>query len=83
MSSRPPPPSFEAIFAVAVVLVFGDILQVEGVTAGRGQLIDWRAVKSGHVLLEEAGPYEIAHMLVALVGSDAVLQAVAGHSKSA
>ncbi len=66
----------DIVFAVAVELTKGAVLSANDITAGRGTLIDWRTVKSGENLLEDADAFDIAYLFVALAGWGAVAVAL-------
>jgi hypothetical protein len=70
--------SYAATRAVAVMLLAGMVLQAAGVSAGRGQVLDWRTVKSGDLILDGGDAYDTAALFVTLVGSEAVLAAANG-----
>ena len=61
---------------VSAELLRGAILAVNDVTAGRGQVVEWHAVKSGQTLLEGADAFDVATLFLKLVGTHAALQAV-------
>jgi hypothetical protein len=52
------------------------VLQIEGVSAGRGIVIDWREVKSGETLQTDADAFDTAQLFVALVGVTVALAAL-------
>ncbi len=63
---------FELVFRCAVELTRGGVLQAGEVTAGRGDVIDWRTVRSGELALNEGDAYSQATLFVELAGLDAV-----------
>jgi hypothetical protein len=62
---------------LARALLHDVILHVSDVTAGRGRIIDWRTVKSGEVVLDNADAFDVAYRFVALVGADKALASLA------
>ena len=76
MSISPPSP-FAAVFVVARELVLGRTLHSDGVSVGRGRLIDWRVTRAGDILLGGADAYDLANLFVALVGPDAARKSAA------
>ncbi len=64
---------FELVFRCAVELTRGGVLQAGEVSAGRGDVIDWRAVRSGETVLHEGDAYSQATLFVEHAGSDAVI----------
>lgn len=71
--------TFDAVRACSIALLRGEVLQVLEVSAGRGRVIDWRTVRSGETLLEDADAYDTAAMFVAIVGPDVALLAATRH----
>ncbi len=67
--------TFAAVFAASAAMLRGEVLHARNVTAGLGILVDWRHVKSGETVLVDADPFEVAALLVELVGPSAVLEA--------
>jgi hypothetical protein len=67
--------AFDAVRACAIVLLDGAVLQAGGVSAGNGLVIDWREVKSGEQILDSADAFDMAYLLVALVGAEAAFAA--------
>ena len=67
---------FDAVFKCSVALYKGHVLQVNNVSVGNGALIDWRYVKSGDTLMENADEFDLAHYFVHLVGPSKALEAV-------
>jgi hypothetical protein len=65
--------TYEAVRACAVLLLTDAVLQIGGVSAGRGQVIDWRTVKSGETLQDGADAFDTAQLFVTLVGPAAAL----------
>jgi hypothetical protein len=65
--------TFPAVRACALAVLSGAVLQMSGVTAGRGKVIDWREVKSGETIQEDADAFDTAQLFVALVGPEAAL----------
>jgi hypothetical protein len=63
--------TFAAVRACVIVLLTGAVLQVMGVSAGNGIVIDWRTVRCGEVLVTCADAFDVAQLFVALVGPDA------------
>ena len=66
----------DLIFALAIALTNGAVFEVNEVTAGKGLVIDWRIVKSGQTILENADAYDVAITLVGLAGWGAVAVAL-------
>lgn len=67
---------FDAVRAVAIVLLAGGVLQASDVSASNGKVIDWRVVRCGDVVLEGGDAFDAAHLFVALVGPEAALGVV-------
>jgi hypothetical protein len=65
--------TFPAVRACAIAMLAGRVLQVDGVSAGRGRVIDWRTVKSGETLQSHADAFDTAQLFVALVGAERAL----------
>lgn len=65
--------TLEAVSACAVAMLAGAVLQTSGISAGRGLVMDWRSVKSGETLQQDADAFDTAQLFVALVGPDAAL----------
>ncbi len=53
-------------------LFLGNTLQICDVSVGRGFVIDWRTVRSGETLATGLDALDMADMLLALVGREAV-----------
>lgn len=68
--------TYEAIRACALAILAGSILQVDGVSAGRGIVVDWRTIKSGETLVQDANAFDTAQLFVALVGVERALSVV-------
>jgi len=62
-----------AVWAVAVALLAGAILQVCEVSAGNGRVVDWRTIRSGEILVEGADAFDVAYLFVGLIGEEAAL----------
>ena len=73
--SPPPSAKVEAIAECAKVLLAGVVIHADNVTAGNGILIDWRFERCGATLLEKRDPFDVAHLLVDLVGPSAAMEA--------
>jgi hypothetical protein len=67
---------FAAVRACSEALLAGAVLQIDGVTAGNGSVIDWRAVKSGETMQEGCDAFDTAQLFVAIVGTVAALETV-------
>ena len=65
-----------AVWAAAVVLLGGAILQAGNVSAGNGRVIDWREVKSGETLMDDGDAFDVAYLFVALVGEEIALATI-------
>lgn len=80
-STREPKPLLmvDVVQVVAVAMLGGAVLQAVGVSAGNGTVIDWREVKSGWTMLDNADAYDTAQLFVDLVGVDGALEALAKH----
>lgn len=59
---------FPAVWACAVVLMAGTVLQADKVSVGNGLVIDWRSVPCGEIPREGADVFEQAALFVSLVG---------------
>lgn len=59
-----------------IAMLRGAILHIDGLTAGNGRLIDWRTVKSGEILLDEAPATEVAIAAIEKRGTWRLQQAV-------
>jgi hypothetical protein len=57
-------------------MMAGHVVQAEHVSAGQGLVIDWRTVRSGDTIQTSADFFDTARLFVALVGTDAALDAV-------
>lgn len=69
----------DTVQAVAIAMLGGAVVQAAGVSAGNGKVIDWREVKSGWTMLDNADAYDTAQLFVDLVGIDVSLEALAKH----
>lgn len=80
-STREPKPllTVDTVQAVVIALLGGAVVQAVGVSAGHGKVIDWREVKSGWTMLDNADAYDTAQLFVDLVGVDASLEVLAKH----
>lgn len=74
---------FDAVWVCAIALLSGGVLQVAGVSAGSGLVIDWRTVTSGETLLANGDAFDTAQLFVALVGDGPAVEAVRGDTGSA
>lgn len=63
-----------AVDLCAAAILGGRVLQAEGVSAGNGIVIDWRAVRSGEATTGDV--FDVARVFVALVGDDAAIAAL-------
>jgi hypothetical protein len=63
--------AYDTVFRCAAALLAGRVVQVGGVSAGMGTVIDWRTVRSGETLQSGGDAYDTARLFVALVGDDA------------
>ena len=70
--------NFSAVRACVIAILAGAILHAGNVSAGNGQVIDWRTVRSGETLQEGADAFDVAQLFVALVGPDSALRAIDG-----
>jgi hypothetical protein len=70
--------TFPAVRACAELLLAGVVLQVAGVSAGKGLVIDWRTVRSGETLQADGDPFDTAQLFVALVGPEAAISVAGG-----
>jgi len=70
--------SFNAIRACAIALLAGAVLQAGGVSAGNGEVIDWRTVKSGETLTRSADAFDVAQLFVTLVGPEQAIVSIKG-----
>lgn len=68
--------TFTAVRACSLALLSGAVLQVGGVSAGNGIVIDWRTVRSGETLTTGADAFDTAQLFVALVGPETALSAL-------
>lgn len=68
--------SYEAVRVCAIALLAGAILQAEGVSAGRGIVVDWRTIRSGETLVQGADAFDAAQLFVSLVGEDVAVSSV-------
>lgn len=68
--------TYEAVRACALAILAGAVIQVDGVSAGRGIVVDWRTVKSGETLTQGADAFDAAQLFVALVGAERALSVV-------
>jgi hypothetical protein len=66
----------DLIFALCVAFTKGIVLSANNVTAGNGSVVDWRTVKSGDHVLEDANAYDVAIVFVNLAGWGAVAAAL-------
>lgn len=69
-------PTFVVVHACAVLLLGGVVLQTEGVSVGRGRVVDWRQVRCGETLLEDGDAFDCAQAFVGLVGVTAAAACV-------
>ena len=65
------------IAIVAAALLTGATLQAGEVSAGRGQLIDWRTIRAGEPYLTDADAFDVARLFVFFVGPRLAIRAVA------
>lgn len=68
--------TFDAVRACSIVLLSGAVLHAAGVSAGNGIVIDWRNVRCGETIVENADAFDVAQAFVALVGVDTALSFV-------
>jgi hypothetical protein len=68
--------SAACVEAVAIAVLQGRVLHATNVTAGRGTVIDWRAVRSGDEVLVDGDAFDVANAFVAIVGDEAAAAAV-------
>ena len=68
--------AYEVVRACALAILAGAVLQVDGVSAGRGIVVDWRTTKSGETLTQDADAFDAAQLFVALVGAERALSVV-------
>lgn len=74
--------TYEVVRACALAILAGAVLQVDGVSAGRGVVVDWRTIKSGETLIQDADAFDVAQLFVTLVGEERA-QTVAGDAPEA
>jgi len=65
--------TYNAIHACAVALLSGAVLQVGGISAGRGLVVDWRTVRSGETIQDGGDAFDTAQLFVSLVGAELAL----------
>lgn len=65
--------TYPAIRAVSLALLAGLVLHAGDVTAGNGIVVDWRTVRCGETVCDGAAPFDVARLLVALVGPEVAL----------
>jgi hypothetical protein len=70
--------TYDAVRACALAVCAGRIVKANGVTAGRGIVVDWREVRSGEHVLADADAFDVAQTFVALVGVEGARAAVDG-----
>ena len=63
---------YELVFRSAVELLRGSVLQAGDVSAGNGDVIDWRKIRSGELVPSEGSAYSQAVLFVELAGIRAV-----------
>lgn len=68
----------DTLFVVCRELLAGRVLQACEVSAGNGKVIDWRDVRSGELLLDEADAFDTARLFVHLVGDWKAFEAALG-----
>ena len=68
---------YEAVRACSIALLAGAVLQVGGVSAGNGTVIDWRTVKSGETIQADGDAFDTAYLFVTLVGAEEAAVAAA------
>jgi hypothetical protein len=64
---------YDLVFRCAAEILRGRVLQADGVTAGNGDVIDWRSVRCGERAARDADAFEQARLFVELAGRDAVV----------
>jgi hypothetical protein len=67
--------TFPAVYACALAILGGAVLQARDVSAGRGLVVDWRSTRSGEVVQDGCDAFDAAQLFVALVGPDAAFAA--------
>lgn len=71
--------TYPTIRACALILLTGAVLQTVtpdgAVTAGKGQIIDWRTVRSGETVRVDGDAFDTAQLFVAMVGVEAAERA--------
>lgn len=68
----------DTMFVVCRELLAGRVLHARDVTAGNGKVIDWRTVRSGDLVQEDADAFDTARLFVHLVGEDFAYMAALG-----
>lgn len=66
---------FAVVRACSIALLRGATLQAEDVSAGHGEVVDWRTVRSGVTVREGLDAFDAALTFVRMVGTDAALLA--------
>lgn len=64
---------YDLVFRCSVEIIRGRVLQAGGVTAGNGDVIDWRSVRCGERVARDADAYDQALLFVELAGWDVVV----------